>query len=186
MQVFGLTILAPPPPSSAAVIIAALHILQGVFHALTLADLQNLMRAATFLREKPTSRNWPCRWQQGKGGWLSAGYSQPLSFMGPLASHLQVEAMKSAFALRTHLGDPGACSNSSNCFLDLEALLNDTLSLDFADSLRYAPSTWNYHCRGCIDLGWKKRGAPRGRTRGKRLSAWQGKPEGWTCRQNWR
>jgi len=66
-----------------------------------------------------------------------AGYSQPLSFMGPLASHLQVEAIKSAFALRTHLGDPGTCSNAANCFLDLEALMNDTLSLEFADSLRW-------------------------------------------------
>jgi hypothetical protein len=56
--------------------------------------------------------------------------------MGPLASHLQIEALKSAFALRTHLGDPGRCSNQTDCFLDLEALMNDTLSVDFANSLR--------------------------------------------------
>ena len=57
--------------------------------------------------------------------------------MGALGSHLQVEAIKSAFALRTHLGDPGACSTFTDCFLDLRDIMNDTLSLDFADSLRW-------------------------------------------------
>ena len=45
--------------------------------------------------------------------------------------------MKSAFALRTHLGDPGPCTNEEDCFLDLEAVMNDTLSEEFADGLRY-------------------------------------------------
>ena len=65
-----------------------------------------------------------------------AGYALQLPFAGPVASHWLVETMKSAFALRTHLGDPGLCTQDSDCFLDVDAVLNDTLSTDFADSLR--------------------------------------------------
>jgi hypothetical protein len=86
------------------------------------------------------------------GCWV-AGYSQPLSFMGPLAKHLQVEALKSAFALRTHLGDTGVCSKLTDpaaCFLDLESLMNDTLSLDFANSLRLPPAQDGCLGRTCV------------------------------------
>ncbi len=67
---------------------------------------------------------------------LWAGYAKQLPFAGPVGSHWLVEAMKTAFALRTHLGDPGPCTSQETCFLDLEAVLNDTLSEDFAESLR--------------------------------------------------
>ena len=45
--------------------------------------------------------------------------------------------MKTAFALRTHLGDPGPCTGREDCFLDLEAVLNDTLSEEYGATLRY-------------------------------------------------
>ena len=47
--------------------------------------------------------------------------------------------MKNAFALRMSLGDPGP--DPSNPFVNTtkqDALLHDTLSRAFADSLRYA------------------------------------------------
>ena len=68
---------------------------------------------------------------------LIPGYARQLPFAGPVGSHWLVEAMKTAFALRTHLGDPGSCTSKDDCFLDLEGVLNDTLSEDFADGLRY-------------------------------------------------
>lgn len=64
------------------------------------------------------------------------GYALRTPFAGPLIQHWLVEAMKSAFALRTHLGDPGLCSGTQDCFLDLDSVLNDTLSEEYADSLR--------------------------------------------------
>lgn len=75
--------------------------------------------------------------------WLCPGYAVPLPFVGLLESHRLVEAMKSAFALRMHLGDPGDCSSpaSPRCFLNLTALLNDTLSTDFAAALRWGCCT---------------------------------------------
>ena len=57
-----------------------------------------------------------------------------------LSQHRTVEALKSAFALRMHLGDPGNCTDASNanCYLDLAPLVSDALSPSFADSLRWA------------------------------------------------
>lgn len=47
--------------------------------------------------------------------------------------------MKSAFAVRSFLGDPGDCSNLSSstaCFQNLTAVLEDALSPAYAASLR--------------------------------------------------
>jgi gamma-glutamyltranspeptidase/glutathione hydrolase/leukotriene-C4 hydrolase len=63
---------------------------------------------------------------------ILAGYAAPFGGANSLAAHHIVEAMKSAFALRMHLGDPGP----NNQFLDLTALVSDMLSPSFADSLR--------------------------------------------------
>ena len=67
-----------------------------------------------------------------------ADYALPFSFSPGIASHRLVEAMKTGFALRTHLGDPGSCTNASSCFLNLTSLLSDALSPEFASSLRCA------------------------------------------------
>ena len=66
--------------------------------------------------------------------------------------------MKNAFALRMSLGDPGP--DPSNPFVNTtkqDALLHDTLSRKFADSLRYARSKCcgvqcahcHFHVRRC-------------------------------------
>lgn len=65
-----------------------------------------------------------------------AGYALRAPFAGPVTDHWLVEALKTAFALRTHLGDPGACTTTSDCYLDLTPILNATLSSEFAGSLR--------------------------------------------------
>lgn len=69
---------------------------------------------------------------------VPAGYPKWLSFTGDLANHWLVEAMKSAFALRSHMADPGPC-NATACAQDIFPVLNSTLSSGFADSLRYTP-----------------------------------------------
>ena len=63
---------------------------------------------------------------------MHTGYPLPMVGSGELAVHHVVEAMKNAFALRSHLGDPG----SDGQFLNLMSLLEDTLSPDFGDLLR--------------------------------------------------
>ena len=66
-------------------------------------------------------------------GMVWPGYQLPMVGSGEIAVHHLVEAMKNAFALRSHLGDPGSDSQ----FLNLTSLLEDALSPDFADMLRY-------------------------------------------------
>ncbi len=66
-------------------------------------------------------------------GMVWSGYQLPMVGSGEIAVHHLVEAMKNAFALRSHLGDPGSDSQ----FLNLTSLLEDALSPDFADMLRY-------------------------------------------------
>lgn len=63
-------------------------------------------------------------------------HSKDVAIILPL---LWVQAMKNAFALRMSLGDPGP--DPSNPYVNTtkqDALLHDTLSRKFADSLRYA------------------------------------------------
>ncbi|KAK9843023.1 hypothetical protein WJX74_005747 [Apatococcus lobatus] len=60
------------------------------------------------------------------------GYALPLAGSGELGVYHIVEAMKNAFALRSHLGDPGSDAQ----FLNLTSLLDDALSSNFGDLLR--------------------------------------------------
>ena len=52
-----------------------------------------------------------------------------------------MQAMKHAFAMRSHLGDPGLCSTNSVhgeglCFQDMQPILADMLSSVYAEGLR--------------------------------------------------
>ena len=60
---------------------------------------------------------------------ILAGYDLPLAGSGALGIHRTAEALKHAFALRMSLGDVGFVP-------DLDELLQDMLSTDFADELR--------------------------------------------------
>lgn len=61
-----------------------------------------------------------------------ADFPAPFAGANAQGSHHLVEAMKNAFAMRMQLGDPGP----SNSFLDLDAVLADMLSTQFASQLR--------------------------------------------------
>ena len=77
-----------------------------------------------------------------------AGYPKWLAFTGSLAEHRLVEAMKTAFALRTHLADSGPCTNGTICTPGTSMVLNSTLSASFADSLR------SHHTPTIVLSGW--------------------------------
>lgn len=69
---------------------------------------------------------------------ILAGYDLPLAGSGSLGIHREIEAMKHAFALRMSLGDPGPQgAHSKKSFVpDLEKILDDMLSFQYAESLR--------------------------------------------------
>ena len=77
-----------------------------------------------------------------------AGFPKWLAFTGSLAEHRLVEAMKTAFALRTHLADSGPCTNGTTCTPGTSMVLNSTLSASFADSLR------SHHTPTIVLPGW--------------------------------
>lgn len=62
-----------------------------------------------------------------------AEFSAPFAGANGQGSHHLVEAMKNAFAMRMQLGDPGP----GNSFLNLDAVLADMLSTQFASQLRW-------------------------------------------------
>ena len=160
VQAYGLEVIGPPPPSSAATVIAALHVLEGT----TLNPVSNRIilkrETCTWSSARLASdllcaiHIWSVAAEQHPGclcavrpalrsafltgGMDNADYTLPYSFSPGIASHRLVEAMKTGFALRTHLGDPGSCTNASSCFLNLTSLLSDALSPEFASSLRSA------------------------------------------------
>lgn len=61
-----------------------------------------------------------------------AEFAAPFAGGNALGSHHLVEAMKHAFALRMQLGDPGP----DHTFLDLDEVLSDMLSAQFASQLQ--------------------------------------------------
>lgn len=65
-----------------------------------------------------------------------AGYDLPLAGAGSLGFHRLVESMKHSFALRMSLGDPGPGAGAGEEFVDVGLILEDMLSLDYAESLR--------------------------------------------------
>lgn len=71
---------------------------------------------------------------------IMAGYAQPVSSQGPLEAHRLTEAFKHAFAARTYLGDPGWGGRTFKYSprADVEAVLTDMLSSEYADTLRAA------------------------------------------------
>ncbi|KAK9819607.1 hypothetical protein WJX72_000222 [[Myrmecia] bisecta] len=78
---------------------------------------------------------------------ILAGYAAPFASSGALGDHHLAEAMKHAFALRMNLGDPG----SNTTFLQLDSLLADMLSPQFAATLRSSildSRTQNYTAYG--------------------------------------
>ena len=61
-----------------------------------------------------------------------AEFAAPFAGANALGSHHLVEAMKSAFAMRMQLGDPGP----GNAFLELDDVLANMLSTSFASQLQ--------------------------------------------------
>lgn len=68
-----------------------------------------------------------------KGRHVGADFPAPFAGANAQGSHHLVEAMKNAFAMRMQLGDPGP----NNSFLNLDSVLADMLSTQFASQLRW-------------------------------------------------
>lgn len=124
-RAMGLDFLVPGPPSSALTVVAMLRILEGV------CAMQGFEGLATELlpfgpgvfRSDRIPRH---------ASITNAGYKLPLAGAGVLGTHRMVEAMKHVYAARMSLGDPGKDGE----FLDLNPLLADLRSAEYAETLR--------------------------------------------------